>query len=57
MDNLKKKNYKISVCIRIMKVDKEQVYVEFTKISGPQDKYAEIIQGLKTSNCLANVVA
>lgn len=57
MDHLKNKNYKISVCIRILKVDEEKVCVEFTKLSGPLDKYTEIIEGLKTSNCLANVVA
>ena len=57
MDHLKNANYKISVCIRILKFDEEQVIVEFTKLSGPLDKYTEIVDGLKKSNCLANVVA
>jgi len=57
MDHLKIANYKISVCIRILKVDEEHVYVEFTKLNGPLDKYTEIVKGLKTSNCLKNVMA
>ena len=57
MDHLKNADYKISVCIRILKIDDEQVCVEFTKLSGPLDKYLEIVDGLKKSNCLAKCIA
>ena len=57
MDHLKNANYKISVCIRILKVDEEKVVVEFTKLSGPLDKYTEIVEDLKKSKFLANIFA
>ena len=57
MDHLKNANYKISVCIRIHKVEEEQVVVEFTKLSGPLDKYTEIVEDLKKSKFLANIFA
>lgn len=53
----KLKNYKVTVCIRILKVDEEQVCVEFTKENGPFDKYTLIVDDLKKSDCLAKVVA
>lgn len=57
MENVKDAVFKVSICIRILKVDENDVCVEFTKLSGPQDKYRQIVDDLKTSKCMTNVVA
>lgn len=57
MDHVKNAKYKISVCIRILKVNDDVNIVEFNKLSGPLYKFLEIVNELKKSNCLANVVA
>ena len=44
----KEKKWKLSICIRILKVDEETVCIEFTKLSGPQDKYTDIVKNVKS---------
>jgi len=54
-ENVKNKNYKVSLCIKILKAneqpDDQQVCIEFTKINGQQDKYRKLVDDLKSAGC------
>ena len=60
-ENVKNKNYKVSLCIKILKAnetaDDQSVCIEFTKLTGQQDKYRKLVDDLKSAGCFAACIS
>ena len=60
-ENVKNKNYNVSLCIKILKASEDpedtQVCIEFTKLKGQQDKYRKLVDDLKSAGCFKTCIS